>query len=117
MNRALQEHRNDVADDVVQTMWSYTKEVNTAESDEERLRIADKYQALQTVLKASLRTPRDHQLVTDSVERILTDGSKRSKVIKKFLENFNDGRLADLHTLKAQAVTQGLLQSIGPAGE
>lgn len=114
LNKDIEEHRSNVANTIVQTMWDYSKEVDTADSEEERQRIVDKYASVQQVMLGSLRTPRDKRLVREQVQRILTSKSKRSKTVKKFLENFNDGRVADIHTLHASFISRGLLQALGP---
>ena len=113
-NKALEAHRKTVADSAISLMWDYSREVQTARTEEEREAITDRFFSMQQIMYSTLRTPRDKQLVRESVQRVITGKSKRGKAIKKFLENFNDGRLADIHTLHASFIARGLLQTMGP---
>lgn len=114
LSKSVKEHRATVANSIVQVMWDYSREVETAKNETHEAEIIQKYSEMQAILLQSLRTPRDVQLVTEAVVNKMTAKSKRSKAIRAFLEEFNDGRVADVNSIHAGFVSRGILQTVGP---
>jgi hypothetical protein len=108
-------HRQTVTNAVVQTMWDYSQEIKTAQTDAQEDEIINKFSEMQAVLLQNLRTPRDVDLVVQAVQAKLSADSKLSKGINTFLQEFNDGRVADIHQTHSNLVTRGLLQTVGPS--
>ena len=113
-NRA---HRTTITNSIVQIMFDYSREVKTASSPEEEKALIEKFSNMQAILMQSLRTPRDQQLVVEAVQTKLSSGSRESKTIKNFILEFNDGRVADIHTTHASLVARGILQVTDQTGE
>ena len=90
-------------------MWDFSQEVRTAKNETHKQEIIEKYADMQSLMMQSLQTPRDKALVTAAVQAKLTADSKRSKNIRDYLLEFNDGRLADLTRMNSQFVGSGLL--------
>ena len=111
MIKQNKEHRANMTNSIVQVMWDFTREVKTANNETERAEIINKYADMQAILLQTLPTYRDKSLVITAVESRMTDGSKRSKVIKAYLEEFNNGQIANLETLRSQSQARALLQT------
>ena len=114
MVKQNREHRTTVTNSIINVMWDYSREIDTAETESEEAAIIEKFAGMQSILLQSLRTPRDVDLVVEAVATKLTAESRQSRAINNFLKEFNDGRVADIHTLYSNFVSRGLLQAVGP---
>ena len=111
-SKELEGHKRQVKDWLVDNYHNYSLEIETAENEEEVDLIIDKYEQVSAVLLGSLPTENDVNDVRDALNPEITSGeTKKTKAIKRYLNNFIDGRLADLHTIHAQAVSSGMIQT------
>lgn len=112
MNRDLQDHRNTITNSLVNSFWDYSNEIVLASTENERQEITDKYERSHAILVKSLRTPRDRRLVTEALLKRITKGtSKKERESLKYLQNFNDGRLAGLETIYSSFAAKGIIQT------
>lgn len=111
-SKELEGHKRQVKDWLVDNYHNYSLEIETAENEEEAALIIDKFEQVSAVLLGSLPTEKDVNDVRDALNTEIQSGeTKKTKAIKRYLNNFIDGRLADLYTIHAQAVSSGMIQT------
>jgi len=112
LNKMLQEERNDRTTDMVNLFWNYSRELRTADTEEEKADIIDKFDSAKKLLMNTLPTPADRDIVREAVARKLTNPkSKAEREVVKFIKNFNDGRTGDIEDIKATLTAKGLIQT------
>jgi hypothetical protein len=112
MNKELKEYRTAMVSSMLSTYWDYTKSIEAAESEREKEETRERYEDIHALMLQSLPTDNDRKLVREAFVKKITAGEgKLAKGIKLYMKNFNDGRLADLHSIKSTFVTKGLIRT------
>jgi len=110
MVKNAREHRSAVTSSIVMVMNSMSREIDGVIGTEKEAEVIDKYVKMQAYLLSNLKTDRDRDLVIKAVKGKLTSDSKETKAVRAMLQEFNDGRVADLHTLHGNLKARGLIQ-------
>lgn len=112
LNRDKKEYRKALVDMFVSTYNDYSRLIISADSEEEEEKIIERFSLAHTLLMQTISNPNDRVLVAQSLRARLTNPTdKKTREIKTFLENFNEGRISDLHSISASMRTKGILRT------
>lgn len=111
-SKALEDHKKNIKDRMVDTFYNYALELELASNEEDEALILHKYEQVSAILMQSLPTDKDVNDVRDAVNSLINSGeTKKTKTIKRFLNNFVDGQVSRLHTIGAQLKADGIMQT------
>ncbi len=111
MNKELSDYRGHISTTLLDSYYNYTQELALVSSEREEDELIAKYEDIHALLLQSLPTDNDRKIVRKAFEAKLKAKSKKAVEINKFLKNFNDGRLSDIHTIHSNFVTKGILRT------